>query len=145
VVFVPLQRPDDAEAAIEVIRRCKSAPTLLGGGYDLRTMSALFARCTAIVSMRLHALILAARLGVPFAGIAYDPKVGALLETLAYPLPALERGVDADALADRLWREHGALKAHLAETTPAAAQRAAAGFDRLARLAEGAVAEALKQ
>src|SRR5207302_8984834 len=54
VVFVPLQRPTDTEAAIDVIRRCKTAPTLLDGGFDLSTMCALFARSAAIVSMRLQ-------------------------------------------------------------------------------------------
>ena len=139
VVFVPLQRPDDAEAAIDVIRRCKTAPTLLGGGYDLPTMTALFARSAAVVSMRLHALILAARLAVPMLAIPYDPKVRALLEALAYPLPALDRGVAGPNLFDRLWDERAAISSSLAGSIDFMARRAASGFDRLEELAEGAV------
>jgi len=140
VVFVPLQRPEDAEAAIDVIRRCKTAPTLLGGGYDLPTMTALLARSAAVISMRLHALILAARLAVPLLAIPYDPKVSALLETLSYPLPPLERGVAGPKLFDRLWADRAALASSLAGSIDSLARRAASGFDRLAELAEGAVA-----
>ena len=140
VVLLPLQRPTDAEAAIDVIRRCKTAPTLLGGGYDLPTMTALFARSAAVVSMRLHALILAARLGVPFLAIPYDPKISALLDALEYPLPVLGRGVAGSPLVDRLWDARASLHAHLESRVEPIVRRAAAGFDRLAELAEGAVA-----
>lgn len=140
VVVVPLQRPDDAEAAIDVIRRCKTAPTLLGGGYDLPTMTALFSCSAVVVSMRLHALILAARLAVPFLAIPYDPKVGALLSALSYPLPPLERGADGPQLFERLWERRSSLSSHLAGTIDSVAQRAAAGFDRLAEFVGGAVA-----
>ena len=145
VVFVPLQRPDDAEAAIDVIRRCKSAPTLLGGGYDLPVMTALLARCAAVVSMRLHALILAARVGIPFLAIPYDPKVTALAEMLAYPLPPFDRRTAGPELFDRLWASREALATHLADAVAPIVQRADAGFDRLAHLAEGAAGQALKR
>lgn len=145
VVFVPFQRPDDAEAAIEVIRRCKTAPTLLGGGYDVAAMTALFTRCAAVIAMRLHALILAARVATPFMAIPYDPKVAGLAQTLAYPLPPLDRNAPTTVLFDRLWAEREALRAHLVAAVEPVARRAAAGFDRLAQLAEGATPTALKR
>ena len=145
VVFVPFQRPDDAEAAIDVIRRCKTAPTLLDGGYDLPTMSALFARSEAIVSMRLHALILAASIGVPFLAIPYDPKVRALLDELAYPLPPLDRGTSGGALCDRLWAERQTLPSTLRTSVAPLRKRAADAFDTLANLAGGQAGLALKR
>jgi polysaccharide pyruvyl transferase CsaB len=139
VVFVPLQPPQDAEAASSVIRRCKSAPVLLTGGYDLRTMTALVARCSAVISMRLHALILAARLNVPFLAIPYDPKIGALTAGLAYPLPPLQRDSLTDETAEALWSQRDALRAHLRSRAPTMQARATLAFDWLEELvrAEG--------
>ncbi len=139
VVFVPLQLPHDAEASSTVIRRCKSAPVLLGGGYDLPTMTALLSRCSAVISMRLHALILAARLAVPFLAVPYDPKVAALTGSLGYPLPPLQRDSAGDELVDRLWAQRAELRAHLAARVPALQARAALAFDWLQALTEGAL------
>ncbi len=137
IVFVPLQLPHDAEAAITVIRRCKSAPALLTGGYDLTTMTALLSRCTAVISMRLHALILAARLGVPFLAVPYDPKIEALTAGLAYPLAPLTRESQADELTEQWWSRRPALRDHLLARVPGMQARAMAAFDWLQALVEG--------
>jgi polysaccharide pyruvyl transferase CsaB len=139
VIFVPLQPPRDAEAASNVIRRCSSAPVLLGGsGLDLATLTALLSRCSAVISMRLHALILAARLGVPFVAVPHDPKINALTQSLSYPLPALARDTLTDELVDRLWSQRDSLGALLRARTPALQTRAASAFDWLQALVEGA-------
>ena len=137
VVFVPLHAPDDADASVAVIRRCKTSPVLLGGGYDLSAMTALFAKCTAIISMRLHALIVASRLAVPFLAIAHDPKIAALVEELAYPIEPLERGGDAPGSVASLWQRRGALSDQLRRATPPLAARAALAFDWLAEFVQG--------
>jgi len=139
-VFVPLQRPEDVEASIDVIRRCKSAPTLLGGPFDLNAMTALFRRSAAVISMRLHALVLAARLGVPLLAIPYDPKVSALVDELTYPLPAFDRSSSGPSLFDRLWDERTSLAAQLSIAVEPLARRASYAFDRLAEFAGGATA-----
>jgi polysaccharide pyruvyl transferase CsaB len=136
VVLLPLQAPDDADAATQVIRRCKSAPVLLTGGYDLPGMAAILGRCSAVVSMRLHALILAATLAVPFIAVPYDPKVGALMQNLAYPQPALVPGAKVDELVDGFWARRQRLADHLAIATPPLAARAMLAFDWLEELVE---------
>jgi polysaccharide pyruvyl transferase CsaB len=138
VIFVPFQRPQDVEAAISVIRRCRTSPVLVGGGYDLATMTALFARCTAIIGMRLHSLIVAARVGVPFLAIPYDPKITAFCEALNYPLAPLMPG-SAQASVDRLWSSQTALAEQLKEGAARQAELASLAFDWLATFVEGAV------
>jgi len=75
VVFLPMQHPGDLQVSEAVsglmrresfiVRRTCSVPEMLSviSGLDL------------LVGMRLHSLIMAAVLGVPPVGIAYDPKI----------------------------------------------------------------------
>ena len=138
VIFVPFQRSADVEAAVSIIRRCQTAPVLVGGGYDLATMTALFKRCAAVVGMRLHALILAARLGVPFLAVPYDPKIAALCALLRYPLAALQSGTAEDRTVE-MWSRRSALSSHLREASASQAALASKAFDWLQELVEGAV------
>ncbi|HEV2879170.1 MAG TPA: polysaccharide pyruvyl transferase CsaB [Candidatus Eremiobacteraceae bacterium] len=138
VIFVPFQRPADVEAAVSIIRRCRTAPVLVGGGYNLAMMTALFKRCSAIVGMRLHALILAARLGVPFLAVPYDPKIVALCDSLRYPLAPLQPGT-ADELTESLWTQRSTLSSHVREAAHVQATLASKAFDWLEELVEGAV------
>jgi polysaccharide pyruvyl transferase CsaB len=138
VVFVPFQLPADSEAAISIIRRCRTSPVLLGGGYDLETMTALFSRCAAIVAMRLHALILAARLAIPFLAIPYDPKILALCRELDYPLSPLTAGGTQESV-EALWPSRASIAQHLKAAAARQEQRASASFDWLATFVEGTV------
>jgi len=121
VAFLPLGGPEDAEAASTVIRKCKSSPVLLPVS-DLGQASAFVRRAFAVIGMRLHALILAIRYGVPFLAVPYDPKVSALCDDIGYPLeplwtPEFRRGLDdaeIDSLVERLWAQRAALAAAIA-------------------------------
>lgn len=50
-----------------------------------------------VVGMRLHALVLAAAAGVPFVGVAYDPKVSSFSRSVNMPCVAAA-APDADSL-----------------------------------------------
>lgn len=126
VAFLPLGGASDAEASTTIIRACSSAPVLLPT-FPLEKATHAIGRASVLVGMRLHALIIAARLGVPFLAIPYDPKVSALTQELAWPLAPLwdplKRGSGNDsaalnALVDRLCDERELLRSHLGSQLP---------------------------
>ena len=143
VAFLPLGGAEDAEVSTTIIRKCKSTPVLLPIS-DLDHAARVIARAHAVIGMRLHALIFAVKFGVPFLALAYDPKVSALCEDLAYPLPPLwdahekgkAGGSTADALVDRLMSEHDELARKLSENAATMAGLARRNFDLLDELIE---------
>jgi len=119
----------DAETSTLVIRKCRTKPTLIALD-GLEAVAAAIARAKIVIGVRLHALILAIRFGIPFLAVPYDPKVTGLLADVRYPLEPLwtpgTRVVPKriEALVDEVWERASELSAHL--TVQAAAQRASA-------------------
>jgi polysaccharide pyruvyl transferase WcaK-like protein len=139
---LPIGGAPDAEVSTLVIRKCKTAPVLLPE-CTLERAANIIRRASAVVGMRLHALILAGRYGVPFLAIPYDPKVTALCEDLAYPMPALftlnppspkPEFEAVDALVDDFWSRREALSTHLLGAGERLRQLAARNFEVLDEL-----------
>lgn len=139
VAFLPLGGATDAEVSTDVIRLCSSTPMLLPA-CPLPRAAAILRGAHVVLGMRLHALILAARFGVPFLALAYDPKVAALCDDLQYPLAPLWRpgervpGERIDELVDALVERRAELGSHLEGRLDAVRASAERNFDVLAEL-----------
>jgi len=88
VLFIPMAYPEDVEESRRVAGLMERPSTVLDQDLNSRQHLALISRMNFIIGMRLHSLVFAASMGVPFAGISYDPKVDAFLKQFSLaPLP----------------------------------------------------------
>jgi len=140
VAFLPLGGPPDAEVSTGVIRKCASTPVLLPD-YPLGQAAQVIGRASLVIGMRLHALVIAARLGVPFLALPYDPKITSLCEDLRYPVgplfvpgePVPKPGEIARRI-DEAWARRDELAAHLHAIRPEIERLAERNFDVLNEL-----------
>lgn len=95
VVFIPMQYPDDRLAAEKICGE-KRADNIyfLEGSFTAPELMSIIGNLDALVGMRLHALIFAALMHVPLAGISYDPKIDNFLAAIGrksvFPISAFE-------------------------------------------------------
>lgn len=97
VVFLPLSYPDDFLEARKVASYMQHTPRIIDRALASTEHLALISGLDFIIGMRLHALIFAAVSGLPFAGIAYDPKVESFLKQFGLkPLPVKDGDIKAE-------------------------------------------------
>lgn len=134
-VFLPLQRryDDDAVVADQVIARMRhgARARVCGDLSDYRALQATIADLGAIVSTRLHPLILAGVAGVPPIGVTASPKIGAFLRSLGLGecavSPWVGRASDLTMALDRAFGAPEAIRERL--QAGMAAQAAAASHN----------------
>lgn len=129
VVLLPMQSPGDVEFARDIAAAAgrgsaAGSPRLpiVAGGYRPAALLGLVGRMSAVVAMRLHALIFSAAQAVPPFALSYDPKVESLMGGLglsSYLAPS--QGFDPNDVAGRVAELLGrsdALKQDLAARLP---------------------------
>lgn len=105
IVFVPMQWPDDLQAAQAVADRMRQPHALLTGEYDTATLLSLVGNLDLLVGVRLHALIFAAVMETPFIGVSYDPKIDRFLEAMGEERAGTLENISIDQLLDAVRRE----------------------------------------
>lgn len=108
VVLIPMQWPDDLEAARKIAVRMKHKPALLPDEYTTSELLSLVGNLDILIGIRLHALIFAAVMHVPMIGVSYDPKIDRFLETLGERHVGTLQNVTVDSITSRveaLWPE----------------------------------------
>ncbi|HEY8449788.1 MAG TPA: polysaccharide pyruvyl transferase family protein, partial [Bacillota bacterium] len=125
-------------AARAVSARLTARHRVVDAALGLGDVATLIARCDLIVGMRLHALILAALLRRPLAGISYDPKVDEFLSQLGLTalatLPELPPPAELVRRLEDCLDQRERCRALLAERVPRLRAGAERAFEVAAQL-----------
>ncbi len=82
IVLIPMQVPGDLTFSNDVARTAGRPYSIANNLCTPAALLGLVGQMDVVVAMRLHALIFAARMGVPPFALAYDPKVESLMRSL---------------------------------------------------------------
>lgn len=139
IVLIPFQRPHDDRITYELqdcmqIRPGDHAPpvTTLREPLTPAELMGVLSRMDLVVGMRLHALIMAAAGGVPFVGVAYDPKVEHFASTWGMPvvpgIEALEDTRKVENLVIQSWEDRAIRAKSIRDRLPQQRERALSNF-----------------
>lgn len=83
VYFLPMQFPADVSPSRDITEyMTESGAILLDEQMNFHEIISFIGHMDFILGMRLHSIIIAAVLGVPFVGISYDPKIDRFIERM---------------------------------------------------------------
>lgn len=102
IVLLPMHAGEDVAFALDIVQRMGKAEafSVIRGAYAPDVLLGIVGRMQAVVAMRLHALIFAARQSVPPFALAYDPKVENLMNLLGLADSLVSwNGFDPDIVA----------------------------------------------
>lgn len=119
VLLIPFHFPDDVSVCREVARLMKEEAVLIREQCTVIEMLGVLGELKLMVGMRLHALIMAAVMGVPSVGISYDPKVDSFLKISELPNAGRVETLDYSVLS----REVFSILENYDETIERLAQR----------------------
>jgi len=103
IVFISMQAGRDVAISRRVQSMMKNPSHVLEDRFTAQKLMGIIGASDIMLAMRLHALIFAARMNVPFIGFVYDPKVLAYTDALTMPSAGDVADFDVDvALASIL-------------------------------------------
>lgn len=117
VVLIPMHYPEDLEISLEIEKMVNQEGCyVMRERYNVEEIMGVIKELEIIIAMRLHSLIYAATQEVPIVGLAYDPKIVGILQSLG-----MDNICNVDQLVydelikniDYVWENRGILKERL--------------------------------
>ncbi|MDR0958293.1 MAG: polysaccharide pyruvyl transferase family protein, partial [Clostridiales bacterium] len=124
-VFIPMQKIYDYEISKQAVAKIESA-TILERDFSADELLGLCADAVFLAGMRLHSIIYAFKAGTPAIGIAYDPKVKAVIEEFGQKFCADVASVTAEQLksfADEIIANRSVISAQISEKSAELAKK----------------------
>jgi polysaccharide pyruvyl transferase CsaB len=103
IVYIPMHYPEDLKICLDMMAAMKKPATIIDRTLTTQQTLALMGEFDLVVGMRLHALIFAAVMGVPFIGISYDPKVKQFLSMLGFEAAGEVSRIGGEELKENLF------------------------------------------
>lgn len=86
VLFLPMHYPSDVAPSQEIIAHMRETGAgIIEEHVTFHDIMSVLKHSTYVVGLRLHSLILASMLQIPFTGISYDPKIDRFVERAGMP------------------------------------------------------------
>ena len=82
IVLLAMQVPSDTIISRKVRDMMENESYIIEAKYEAQELVGIIGKAKFIMAMRLHAIIMAAKMNVPLIGIVYDPKVDYYLKLL---------------------------------------------------------------
>ena len=101
-VFIPMEYHVDIITIQNIVSKMKTSSYVI---KDKRSVSDIFTivqKMEIMIAMRLHALIFAAYMNVPFIGISYQPKVEGFLEYVSQPSVGNVKDISFDIMRSKV-------------------------------------------
>lgn len=99
VLFLPMHVPSDLAPSRQIMdQMTQQGARLLDVPVTFHDIMSVLKQCDYVVGMRLHSLILACMLRIPFTGISYDPKIDRFVERAGMPNAGHITKLDANSL-----------------------------------------------
>ncbi len=97
-VFINMQYPVDVKAARAIMEHMSEKACMIDANITDTEMLGIISKMDMVIGERLHTLIYAAAMGVPFVGIGYDPKVKSFMDYVGQTSYIDANSVSFDAL-----------------------------------------------
>ncbi|ACL77177.1 polysaccharide pyruvyl transferase CsaB [Ruminiclostridium cellulolyticum] len=101
-VFIPMEYDVDICTIKNIISKMKTKNHTISNNRTILETFSVIHKMDIMVSMRLHALIFAAYLKIPFIGISYQPKVDGFLEYINQPSAGNVKEISFERLRSKI-------------------------------------------
>lgn len=103
VYFLPMQYPADVAPSQEIIHHMtRPGAVLLNDKMNFHEIISFIGNMDFILGMRLHSIIIAAVMGVPFVGVSYDPKIDRFIERVQMDSAGSIQTLTYEALSEKV-------------------------------------------